>query len=200
MSARVLVLDNYDSFTFNLVHRLGELGAEPLVRRNDEVDLEGVRALAPSRVVISPGPGRPDDPAYFGVCLEVIRTLGPQLPVLGVCLGMQGIVHAFGGAVVRAATPMHGKASEVHHRGGALFAGLPSPFLAMRYHSLVAAPDAMPGCLRVTAWTAAGEVMAVEHRSHPVVGVQFHPESIGTPEGSRILARFLALPGPGGGR
>ena len=189
----VLLLDNYDSFVFNLAQALRSLGAVTHVERNDAITLEQVSARAPDAIVISPGPGRPEDPRYFGVCGAVLRELSERIPVLGVCLGHQGIVHAFGGKIVNAPCVMHGKASEIDHDGTGLLAGLARPFSAMRYHSLVADPASLPECLRVNARTADGVVMAVEHRSAPVYGVQFHPESIGTPEGPRVLANFLAL-------
>jgi anthranilate synthase component II len=189
----VLVLDNYDSFVFNLAQALRSLGAATHVARNDAITLEQVIAHAPDAIVISPGPGRPEDPQYFGVCSAVLRELSAKIPMLGVCLGHQGIVHAFGGAIVNAPAVMHGKASQVDHDGTGLFEGLAHPLTAMRYHSLVADPNTMPECLRVNARTADGIVMAVEHRSAPVYGVQFHPESIGTPNGPRLLANFLAM-------
>jgi anthranilate synthase component 2 len=189
----VLILDNYDSFVFNLAQALRSLGATIRVVRNDAITLEQVIQLAPDAIVISPGPGRPEDPAYFGVCAAVLRELTGRIPVLGVCLGHQGIVHSFGGRITNAPCVMHGKASPVEHDGTGLFAGLDSPLTAMRYHSLVAAPESVPAILRVTARSADGVVMAVEHRSAALFGVQFHPESIGTPEGPRVLANFLAL-------
>lgn len=189
----VLVLDNYDSFVFNLVQALRSLGAVTRVARNDAISLEQVVGLAPDAIVISPGPGRPEDPRYFGVCEAVLRELYERTPVLGVCLGHQGIVHTLGGRIVNAPRLMHGKVSPVEHDGTGLFVGLTQPIEAMRYHSLVADPTAMPACLRVNAWTSDGVVMAVEHRSAPMFGVQFHPESIGTPDGRQILANFLAL-------
>lgn len=189
-----LVIDNYDSFTWNLVQLVGALGGRPVVVRNDALDLEGIRALAPSRIILSPGPGHPADPARVGVCRDVVRELGREVPLLGVCLGHQLLVHAYGGRVIRAREVMHGKTSLVHHEGDGLFAGLPRPFEAMRYHSLVADPDAVPAPLEVTAWCKDGTVMAVRHRNHPVFGVQFHPESIGTACGRALVAAFLAVP------
>lgn len=189
----LLLLDNYDSFVFNLAQALRSLGARTHVVRNDAISLEQVIARAPDAIVISPGPGRPEDPEYFGVCAAVLRELSERIPVLGVCLGHQGIVHAFGGKVVQAPCVMHGKASAIEHDGTGLFAGVPSPLHAMRYHSLVADPESIPACLRVNARTADGVVMAVEHRTAPLWGVQFHPESIGTPDGPRVLANFLQL-------
>lgn len=183
----VLVIDNYDSFTYNLVQYFGELGAELTVYRNDEVTLDDIRALAPSRIVISPGPGDPQD---GGVSNDVIRTFGPTTPVLGVCLGHQCIGHVYGGVVSRAPRLMHGKTSNVYHNGSGLFNGVPSPFTATRYHSLIV-EEPLPDSLLVTAFTRDGEVMALQHREYPVVGVQFHPESILTEHGKRILQNFL---------
>ncbi len=181
------MVDNYDSFTWNLVHLLEELGAEVVVRRSDEVDADRARRLAPDRIVVSPGPGRPVD---AGASLELVRELGPETPLLGVCLGHQAIVEAFGGRVGQARALLHGKASVVRHDGRGVFAGLPSELVAGRYHSLAAVE--VPAELEVSARTDDGEVMAVRHREHPVEGVQFHPESVLTPEGPRLLANFLA--------
>jgi anthranilate synthase/aminodeoxychorismate synthase-like glutamine amidotransferase len=193
---KTVILDNYDSFTFNLYQYLAELDERPLVFRNDRVSLEELRALRPDHLVISPGPGSPEDERYFGVCRRAILELGPTVPVLGVCLGHQGIIHAFGGRVARAREPMHGKSSPVFHRGGGVLRGLPRPFEAMRYHSLVGDPDTLPDCLEVTARTADGVIMAVRHKVFPVHGVQFHPESVGTPYGKQLLANFLACRAP----
>jgi anthranilate synthase component II len=186
-----LVIDNYDSFTWNLVQLVGALGQRPIVFRNDAIDLEGVRALRPSRVIFSPGPGHPADGPRVGVCREILAELGHEVPILGVCLGHQLIVSAYGGAVIRATEVMHGKTSYVHHDGSGILAGLPRPFEAMRYHSLVADPTRIPSCLEVTARCKDGTVMAVRHRQHPVFGVQFHPESIGTASGRALVAQFL---------
>ncbi len=185
----VLVIDNYDSFTFNLVQYLGELGAEIQVRRNDAVDVAGVRALAPDRIVVSPGPGRPED---AGVSCELIRQLAGEVPILGVCLGHQAIGHVFGGRVVAAPAPRHGKTSTVAHDGRGLFQGLTGPFEAGRYHSLVVAADPWPAPLEVAARADDdGVVMALRHREFPVHGVQFHPESVLTTDGRRMLRNFL---------
>jgi len=184
----ILVIDNYDSFTYNLVQYLGELGAELRVVRNDAVDADGVAALAPERVVISPGPGTPDD---AGVSLSLIRRLGERTPILGVCLGHQAIGQAFGGTVARAKAQMHGKTSDIRHDGRGVFAGLSNPLTATRYHSLVILPHTVPADLEVTAWAEDGEIMGVRHRRWPVEGVQFHPESILTVEGKRLLGNFL---------
>ena len=184
----VLVIDNYDSFTYNLVQYLGELGAELHVVRNDAVDTDGVAALRPERIVISPGPGTPDD---AGVSLDLIRRLGEHTPILGVCLGHQAIGQAFGGTVARAKAQMHGKTSDIRHDGRGVFAGLSNPLTATRYHSLVILPHTVPADLEVTAWAEDGEIMGVRHRRWPVEGVQFHPESILTVEGKRLLGNFL---------
>ena len=186
----LLVLDNYDSFTYNLVQYFGELGADPVVRRNDEVSLDDIRAMHPERVCISPGPGTPAD---SGVSRDIIRELGPTLPVLGVCLGHQCIGEVFGGEVVRAGRLMHGKTSPILHRGDGVFADLPSPFEATRYHSLLVRRDSVPDCLEINAETAEGEIMGLRHREFPIHGVQFHPESILTSEGKRLLENFLRL-------
>jgi len=183
----VVVIDNYDSFTYNLVQYLGELGAEVQAFRNDAVTLAVIEALQPAHIVISPGPGDPDD---GGISNEVIRALGEKTPLLGVCLGHQCIGHVYGGRVSRAPRLMHGKTSNVYHQGHGLFAGVPSPFRATRYHSLIV-EEPLPDCLEVTAFTRDGEVMALRHRDFPVVGVQFHPESILTEHGKRILQNFL---------
>lgn len=193
---RTLLIDNYDSFTYNLYQFLGELGGEPEVVRNDQVTLAQVRAAWPERIVISPGPGSPDDPSYFGVCADVIRALGPELPILGVCLGHQGIIHLYGGQVTRAPFPVHGKVWQVQHDSSGLFAGLPSPMEAMRYHSLMGEQVRLPDCLVVNAWTEEGIVMGVRHREYATHGIQFHPESIGTPRGKALLANFLRLRQP----
>jgi anthranilate synthase component 2 len=184
----VAVIDNYDSFTYNLVQYLGELGAQVAVYRNDVLSARELAALEPAAVVISPGPCTPDD---AGISLDVVRVLGERTPLLGVCLGHQAIGQAYGGEVVRAPRVMHGKVSAVRHHGTGVFAGLPDPFEATRYHSLVVAREGLPSALEVTAWTDDGLIMGLRHRSHPVVGVQFHPESICTPVGHRLLAAFL---------
>ena len=183
---RVLVVDNYDSFTYNLVQYLGELGADPVVVRNDEVTPENSAALRPDRLVISPGPGRPEDAGYS---IDFIRTFGSQVPTLGVCLGHQAIVVAFGGSIARAPEPRHGKTSQIRHDGAGVFDGLPTPLVATRYHSLAAAD--VPDVLEVTARSEDGVVQGVRHRDLPVEGVQFHPESVMTPEGKHLLSNFL---------
>jgi anthranilate synthase/aminodeoxychorismate synthase-like glutamine amidotransferase len=186
---KLLLLDNYDSFTYNLAQYLGELGHAPVVKRNDEVTLGDVEALAPDRIVISPGPGRPED---AGITVEVIRRLGPRVPIFGVCLGHQAIGYAFGGDVGRAPVLMHGKVSSVQHDGRGVFAGVSQPFVAGRYHSLVVNEPA-PAALEVTARTDDGVVMGLRHREWPLHGVQFHPESVLTGEGKKILRNFLEL-------
>ncbi|MDW8480135.1 MAG: aminodeoxychorismate/anthranilate synthase component II [Xanthomonadales bacterium] len=191
----VLVIDNYDSFTFNLVQYLGELGAAVEVHRNDGIDVAGVRARAPSHIVISPGPCTPNE---AGISVELVRAMAAEVPILGVCLGHQAIGQAFGGRIVRARRIMHGKTSRIVHDGRGLFAGLPSPFTATRYHSLVIEQASLPPELEVTAWSLAEdgvreEIMAVRHRELPVFGVQFHPESILTEHGHALLRNFLAL-------
>ena len=192
MPTRVLVIDNYDSFVYNLVQYLGELGAEPLVYRHDELTLDEAVDLAPDAVLVSPGPGRPED---AGLSNEAIRRLGADRPVLGVCLGHQCIGQVFGGEVVRAPALMHGKTSLVRHAGVGVFAGLPDPFEATRYHSLVVQPDSVPDALEVTAWTDDGVVMGLRHRELPIQGVQFHPESILTVGGHDLLRNFLRSAG-----
>jgi|SRR5579872_286069 len=186
---KVLLLDNYDSFTYNLAQYLGELGHPPIVRRNDDLGIAAIDALALDRIVISPGPGRPED---AGISVEVIRRYGPRVPVLGVCLGHQAIGHAFGGAVVRAPVLMHGKVSTVKHDGRGIFSGVTQPFVAGRYHSLIVA-DPVPDTLEISARTEDGIVMGLRHREFPIHGVQFHPESVLTGEGRKILRNFLEL-------
>lgn len=186
----LLIIDNYDSFTYNLVQYFGELGSEVLVKRNDEVSMDEIAALNPARICISPGPGRPEN---AGVSNEVIRRFGAEKPILGVCLGHQCIDAVFGGEVVRAPRLMHGKTSPIEHFHESVFAGLTNPFPATRYHSLVVRRETLPGCLRITAETAEGEIMGLQHRELPIHGVQFHPESILTTEGKQLLANFLRL-------
>jgi anthranilate synthase/aminodeoxychorismate synthase-like glutamine amidotransferase len=192
MAVRVLLVDNYDSFTYNLVQEMGELGAEPIVHRNDAIDVPGIRALGVDAIVISPGPGRPED---GGISLELVAQLAGEVPILGVCLGHQCIGQAFGGRVVAAPELMHGKTSPIFHVGTGVFEGLPNPVEATRYHSLVLERSSLPDELEVTAETVDGVVMGVRHRELPIEGVQFHPESILTPEGPRLLGNFLASVG-----
>ncbi len=187
----IVLIDNHDSFVHNLARYVRELGGETRVVRCDAVSVEEVEAMAPSHVIVSPGPCTPDD---AGVSLEVVRRLGPRVPLLGVCLGHQCIGQAYGGRVVRARRPMHGKASPILHDGRGLFAGLPDPLTATRYHSLVVAPEGLPDALEVTARSEEGEIMGLRHREHPVEGVQFHPESVLTPRGHDMLRRFLEGP------
>ena len=193
MGARVLVIDNYDSFVYNLVQELGELGVEPVVFRNDAIDVDGIRAARPDAVLISPGPGRPED---GGVSLAAIAALAGEVPLLGVCLGNQCIGQAYGGEIVPAPQLMHGKTSEIHHDGTGIFAGLPNPFVATRYHSLVVRPESVPAELEVTARSPDGVVMGLRHRDLPVEGVQFHPESVLTASGPALLANFLGQLAP----
>ena len=210
----VLIIDNYDSFTFNLYQYVGEIlqpldsdkEASVIVKRNNEITLADVEAMNLDRIIISPGPGSPDDPAYFGICSEVIETLGKTVPLLGVCLGMQGIAHVFGGDVVRASVPMHGKVSSIRHDGTGIYQGLPQELEIMRYHSLVVKADTIPSCLTITSVVAndshaelsfaesaltGDEIMGLAHKDYPIQGVQFHPESFATEGAKRLLSNFL---------
>ncbi|KAF0568344.1 Anthranilate synthase, amidotransferase component [Psychrobacter nivimaris] len=210
----VLIIDNYDSFTFNLYQYVGEIlqtldsdkEASVIVKRNNEITLADVQAMNLDRIIISPGPGSPDDPAYFGICSEVIETLGKTVPLLGVCLGMQGIAHVFGGDVVRASVPMHGKISSIRHDGKGIYQGLPQELEIMRYHSLVVKADTIPSCLTITSVVAnderatlsfdesaltGDEIMGLAHKDYPIQGVQFHPESFATEGAKRLLSNFL---------
>jgi anthranilate synthase/aminodeoxychorismate synthase-like glutamine amidotransferase len=189
--ARILVVDNYDSFTYNLVQELAELGAEPAVVRNDEWTLDEVAAFEPDGIVISPGPGSPEVPRDVGISNDVVKRFGERTPILGVCLGHQCIGYVFGGRIVRAPVLVHGKTAQIYHRGEGVLDGLPIPFEATRYHSLIVERSSLPHELKVTAETGDELVMAVRHRSLPIEGVQFHPESVLTPEGMRILRNFL---------
>lgn len=210
----ILIIDNYDSFTFNLYQYIGEILTAEMghnfsitVKRNDEITLADAKTLNPNRIIISPGPGSPDDKAYFGVCSEVIKTLGKTTPLLGVCLGMQGIAHVFGGNVIRATIPMHGKTSPIRHDGKGMFTGLPQSLEIMRYHSLMVAANSLPECLKVTAVVtnnnhadnglqacalAGDEIMGIRHHHYPIQGVQFHPESFAT-EGAKVLLKNFLL-------
>ncbi len=193
MTLRILIIDNYDSFVYNLAQHLGELGAYPLVYRNDALTVDDVERMSPDGIVISPGPGDPRSPRYFGVCRDVILRMGVGTPILGVCLGHQGIVHAFGGEIVRARMLFHGKTSLIKHDGEGVFRGLKNPLRATRYHSLVAHKE-LPDCLKATAYSLEdGEIMGVRHIKYPVEGVQFHPESAITEEGLKLLERFLEV-------
>jgi anthranilate synthase/aminodeoxychorismate synthase-like glutamine amidotransferase len=186
----ILIIDNYDSFTYNLVQYLGELGAKIVVRRNDKITIAGIKRLKPDKIVISPGPGMP---ANAGISEDVIMAFGKDTPILGVCLGHQAIGEAFGGRIVAAKKLMHGKTSRIFHCGEGIFMGIKNPFDATRYHSLVVERRSLPGALKITAHTRSGEIMGLEHRSRPIYGVQFHPESILTVEGKDLLGNFLRL-------
>jgi anthranilate synthase/aminodeoxychorismate synthase-like glutamine amidotransferase len=186
----ILVIDNYDSFTYNLVQYLGELGAQLAVSRNDKVSLEEIAEMKPAKIVISPGPCTPKE---AGISVAVVKSFGEHIPILGVCLGHQSVGYAYGGDVVRADAVMHGKTSMIHHTGAGIFRDLKNPFEATRYHSLIVKRDTLPEVLDITAWTSDGTIMGIKHKSHPVWGVQFHPESILTGEGKKLLNNFLAL-------
>ncbi len=186
----LLVIDNYDSFTYNLVQYFGELGADPQVKRNDAITPDEVEKMKPKKIVISPGPGRPEE---AGISMELIRKFGGRIPILGVCLGHQCMGEVYGGKVVRAGRLMHGKTSPIQHDGKGVFQGLPNPFEATRYHSLIVEKNSVPSCLEVCAETAEGEIMGLRHREYPVHGVQFHPESILSKEGKDLLANFLKI-------
>ena len=192
LSGQVLVIDNYDSFTFNLVQYLRELGATVTVERNDAVSVAGIVRANPAAIVMSPGPRTPEE---AGICVDVVRELGETVPMLGVCLGHQAIGVAYGATVVRAPAVVHGKVGPVHHGGAGVLRGLDDPFMATRYHSLVVAADSLPESLEATAWSDDGLIMAMRHRTFPVEGVQFHPESVGTPAGRALLSNFLATAG-----
>ncbi len=188
----ILVIDNYDSFVYNLAQLLGQMGTSPIVLRNDRITVEGIQKMNPSAIVISPGPGHPADKRSFGICGEVISSIGPYTPILGVCLGHQGIAYAYGGKVVNAKKVRHGKTSLIRHYGSSLFNELANPFVATRYHSLVADPDTIPSCLEITAISLDdGEIMALQHNKYPLYGVQFHPESVLTRDGFKILQNFV---------
>lgn len=190
---RVLVVDNYDSFVYNIAQRLGELRAEPTVLRNDRITINSVKSIDPDAIVISPGPGHPADRKYLGICTDIIARLGPQTPILGVCLGHQGIVHAFGGKVINAKKVRHGKTSIIQYNSGRLFDQVSNPFKATRYHSLVA-DKKIPPCLEVTATALDdGEIMGIRHRQYLIEGVQFHPESVLTKQGPKILLNFISM-------
>ncbi|MCF8720492.1 aminodeoxychorismate/anthranilate synthase component II [Nitrospina gracilis] len=188
----ILMIDNYDSFTYNLVQYLGELGADIRVHRNDKITVEEIERLAPEKIVISPGPCTP---AKAGVSKDVVRHFAGKIPLLGVCLGHQSVAEAFGGKIVKAAKLMHGKTSQIHHDNKTLFKGLPNPFEATRYHSLIVERESLPDCFEVSAWTAEGEIMGIRHKELPIEGVQFHPESILTVYGKNLLKNFLDSPG-----
>ena len=186
----ILVIDNYDSFVYNLVQYLGELGAHPLVFRNDKITVEKIRSLAPEKILISPGPGRPEN---AGISCEIIKQFGEKIPILGVCLGHQAIGYVFGGKIINAKQLMHGKTSLIYHNKKHIFTGIPSPFSATRYHSLIVEKKNLPDTLSVEAWTENGEIMSLKHKQFPIFGVQFHPESILTKEGMSLLQNFLNI-------
>jgi anthranilate synthase component 2 len=189
---KVLVIDNYDSFVYNLVQYIGEQGAETVVYRNDQTSLQQLAQLKPDRIVISPGPGNPEDEKYFGVCTSILQTMSKKIPTLGVCLGHQGIIHAYGGKIVHAKKLMHGKTCIIKHDQTGLLNGVPNPFSATRYHSLAGERGSIPNCLQVTAEAVDdGEIMAIRHKQYPIYGVQFHPESILCEEGKIIIRNFL---------
>jgi len=189
---KVLVIDNYDSFVYNLVQYVGELGAKPIVYRNDEIDLRKAMKLKPNRIIISPGPGISEDIRYFGVCSEILQNMSREISTLGVCLGHQGIISAFGGKIIRAKILMHGKTSQIKHDGKGVFKGVENPFEATRYHSLVGDRETIPRCLTITSESIGDrEIMGVRHVEYPIEGVQFHPESILTRDGKRIMKNFL---------
>ena len=189
---KILVIDNYDSFVYNLVQYVGELGARPVVYRNDEISLKRAASLHPDRIIISPGPGRPEDTRYFGVCSRILRDISPGIPTLGVCLGHQGIIFSFGGKIVRAKHLMHGKTSLIGHDGDGVLKGIEDPFEATRYHSLVGDRGSLPRCLEVTAESLDdGEIMGIRHLRYPIEGIQFHPESILTLSGKTIMKNFV---------
>lgn len=186
----ILVIDNYDSFTYNLVQYLGEIGEEVVVRRNDQIDLAGIETLAPDHILISPGPCTPNE---AGISLSLIEHFKGKIPILGVCLGHQSIGQAFGGEVIRAERLMHGKTSDIYHDGKTIFEGIPSPYTATRYHSLIVRRETLPDCLEISAETKEGEIMGLRHKQYPIEGVQFHPESIITEHGLRLLRNFIGL-------
>jgi anthranilate synthase component II len=187
-----LIIDNYDSFVYNLHQYVGELGGNPIVFRNDEITVKGVQELDPDRIILSPGPGNPSEKRYFGNCGDIISEIGKVTPLLGVCLGHQGIVHAFGGKIERAPVIMHGKTSNIKHDGESIYSGIPNPLLATRYHSLAARRESLPASLKLTSYSLEDDVvMGVRHREYPIEGIQFHPESILTSQGKNILGNFL---------
>ena len=190
---KTLIIDNYDSFTYNLYQLAGELGGNPIVARNNQITEAEVRKNNFSHFIISPGPGSPDDPDYFGVCNQVIIDSGKSIPVLGVCLGHQGIIHCFGGKIIRASQILHGKKSLIRHNGGGIFKKVRNPLIGMRYHSLIGEKESIPSSLEITAETEDGTIMGVKHKEFPIYGIQFHPESVGTEEGKLILKNFLEI-------
>jgi anthranilate synthase component 2 len=190
---KTLIIDNYDSFVYNIFQYVGELDGNPEIFRNNEISIEAIKKLNPTHIIISPGPGHPEDKNYFGNSKEIILEFGKKIPILGVCLGHQGITTAFGGKVISSEDIMHGKVSKVFHSGDFLYKGVKSPFIAMRYHSLVSDLDTFPDSLEITSKTADGIIMSIKHKKYPIYGVQFHPESIGSPEGKVIIKNFLDI-------
>ena len=192
MIRMILIIDNYDSFTYNLYQLIGELHEDIIVKRNDEISLEEIKKMNPEKIIISPGPGRPENKRDFGICTQVIQKLGRIKPILGVCLGHQGIFNAFDGEIIRA-EPVHGKTSQILHTEDSIFRGVKNPLTAARYHSLICNDKTIPECIEIIAKTREGMIMAIKHRDNPIVGLQFHPESVGTPEGRIILKNFLEM-------
>ncbi|MBI2453537.1 aminodeoxychorismate/anthranilate synthase component II [Candidatus Peregrinibacteria bacterium] len=191
---KTLIIDNYDSFTYNLYQYVGELKGNPIIFRNDQITLDEIEKFHPSHIIISPGPGTPLDPDYFGICKDAILNFGKTIPLLGVCLGHQGIAHAFGGKIVSANQIIHGKTSTIEHTKNGIFKGIPNPIEGMRYHSLMADRETFPTELEITAWTLDDKtIMALKHKTYPIHGIQFHPESIGTPYGKQIVKNFIDL-------
>ena len=191
---KVLIIDNYDSFVYNLYQYFGSLGNDVVVVRNNKLTIEDVNRLSPDRIVISPGPGSPEDRKYFGICSDVIKEFGKDIPILGVCLGHQGIISSFGGRIVRAKEPMHGKTSLIKHNGKGIFESIPSPIRGTRYHSLVGEKSSLPKCFEITATSLDDkEIMAVQHKKYPIYGIQFHPEAIMTQYGMKIIKNFLVI-------
>lgn len=188
----ILIIDNYDSFTYNLYQLVGELQSDIIVKRNDEITIEEIRKLSPERIIISPGPGHPANPRDFGICTQIIKELGTEIPILGVCLGHQGIFRAYGGEIVRT-EPVHGKTSQIVHTEDGIFKGVKNPLSAARYHSLLCNDDTTPECMEVIAKSPEGMIMGIKHRDNPTFGLQFHPESVGTPEGLFILKNFVEM-------
>ncbi len=188
----ILLIDNYDSFTYNLYQMIGIYDQDIKVIRNDELSVEEIRMLSPDNIIISPGPGNPENTSDFGVCKQVIKELGSEIPILGICLGHQGVFNAFGGNIVHN-EPVHGKKSHIEHKQDELFQGVENPLTVIRYHSLVCQEESLPECLEVTARTLEGLIMGIRHREHPIFGLQFHPESVGTSDGSRIIGNFLGM-------
>lgn len=188
----ILIMDNYDSFTYNLYQLVGQIHSDIIVKRNDEISIEKIRELNPDRIIISPGPGHPLNKRDFGICIQIIRELGDEIPILGVCLGHQGIFTAFGGEIIRT-EPVHGKTSQIFHNGHHIFQGIKNPLLAARYHSLLCNHQKIPNCMEIIARTQDGMIMGIKHREKPIIGLQFHPESVGTSEGHILLKNFMEM-------